>query len=568
MKNKINLIVVFVVVSLIISFSLRSVLISNEMPLPDYLELKKHDNTYLRIPVKYVEKLRSVYGNSELPDWSQMSPEKDGYEGTSTLELYEMIISMNPVPEPKPLIVAVMDSGFEIDHPDLKDNVWNNDAEINGSPGIDDDDNGYVDDFYGWNFLGKATDLNLEVTREYARLKKEGVSSSEEYYKKVSTEYETKKKEDSEIYGYIKDLISEYEEAMVVLKTKNVTTDPKKLQEISETLPEKEKDAAQKILGVYLMTGLDYAELKEAEKDYEVKAKILYDLTFDPSSVIGDNGSILNEKNYGDNDVTVKRSSHGTHVAGIIGASKKGIGQAPFVKMMFIRVVPAEGDERDKDIANGIKYAVDNGAAIINLSAGKYFARNADYVKEAIRYAEEKGVLFVAAAGNEGTNIETRVNYPPKFYRENGEIKYFSNLLCVGANSWMKTWNSDKDPLNQNRKYDLCAPFSNYSDKVVDLFAPGVEVNSTVPGKTYKRLGGTSMAAPNAAGVAAILKGYFPELNASDLKNILMESSRKYGNLEVKQKEFKDKVLFSKLSRSGGVVDAKKAFELAKSRSN
>lgn len=255
-------------------------------------------------------------------------------------------------------------------------------------------------------------------------------------------------------------------------------------------------------------------------------------------------------------------SSHGTHVAGIIGSTKSGVGQAPFVKLMYLRVVPADGDERDKDIANGIRYAADNGASIINLSAGKYYPNNANYVKEAIQYAETKGVLFVVAAGNEGTNIESTLNYPMKFYKENNEMKYFSNLVCVGANTWMKQWNTEKDPLNLTRKYDLAAVFSNYSDKVVDLFAPGVEINSTVAGKTYKRMSGTSMSAPETSGVAAILKGYFPNLTPAQIKDILMKSSRKYAGLEVKSKELK-KVEFSKLSKSGGVLDAYNAFKMA-----
>lgn len=529
----------------------------------DYVNFVKYDKTTVRIPVKVIESIRSHFISAELPDWSQLSPEKDGYEGTRTLELYDYIKS-NGISEPKEIIVAVMDSGFEIEHPDLKANVWNNEAEINGQPGVDDDNNGYVDDFHGWNFLGKAVALNLEVTREFARLKKEGVSESDSYFKKVKDEYEEKKADDVSTYDYIKLLSGNMKKSVEVLKANNVTTDPKKLMEIKETLTGESKDAAESILGTYMLMGISPDDIFSYEKEYESKVNLSYDLNFDPSSVIGDNASVLDEKNYGDNDPSVKVSSHGTHVAGIIGATKKGIGQAPFVKLMFIRVVPADGDERDKDVANGIRYAVDNGASIINLSAGKYFApgNNPQYVKEAIKYAESKGVLFVVAAGNEGTNIETRLNYPPKFYRENGDMKYFDNLLCVGASTWMKKWSSEKDPGNKARKFDLAASFSNYSDKVVDLFAPGVEVNSTVPGGKYQKLGGTSMAAPNAAGVAAIIKGYFPELNAAQLKTILMESSRKYNGLVVKNDEL-GKVEFDKLSKTAGVIDAYNAFMMA-----
>ncbi len=528
----------------------------------NYVNLVTVDKTTVKIPVSLVNKIKSRFASADLPDWSQLSPEKDGYEGTRTLELYDYIKSKG-IADPKPIIVAVMDSGFELDHPDLKANVWNNEAEINGIAGVDDDGNGYVDDFHGWNFLGNAVALNLEVTREYARLKKEGVSETDSYFKKVKKEYDSKKEDDVSTNDYIKTLAKTTKDAVDVLKANNVTTDPKKLQEISSTLTGKSKDAAESILGSYMLMGITPDDIFEYEKEYESKVNMSYDLNFDPSTVIGDNSKVLDEKNYGNNDPSVKVSSHGTHVAGTIGATKKGIGQAPFVKLMFIRVVPADGDERDKDIANGIRYAVDNGASIINLSAGKYFASNEQYVIDAIKYAESKGVLFVAAAGNEGTNIETTVNYPRKFYTENGNIKYFSNLLCVGASTWMKQWSTEKDPSNLTRKFDLAASFSNFSDKVVDLYSPGVEVNSTVPGGKYQRMGGTSMASPNAAGVAAIIKGYFPNLNAAQLKEILMKSSRKYVGLTVKTKEL-GKVDFSKLSKTSGVVDAYNAFMMAK----
>ncbi len=518
------------------------------------------DGKEVAIPMRVFDKIRNDIGGTDFQEWALTSPDKDGYEGTRTNELYEYIKTLGI--EPKPIIVAVMDSGFEMDHPDLKDNIWNNEKEINGVAGVDDDGNGYVDDFHGWNFLGKATNLNLEVTREYARLKKEGVSDSDPYYKKVKSEYDNKKKDDNEDYDYIKMLAKDMKDAVAVLKMNNVTTDPKKLQEISGTLTGKVQDAAQKILGTWMLTGAGPDELIEYENMYKTKTEVLYDLNLDPSTIIGDNPKVLDEKNYGDNDPSVKVSSHGTHVAGIIGSTKKGIGQAPFVKLMYIRVVPADGDERDKDIANGIRYAVDNGASIINLSAGKYYAGNADYVRKAIEYAESKGVLFVVAAGNEGTDIEKTINYPVKFYKENGDTKYFSNLVCVGASTWMKKYSAEKDPMNRSRKYDLAAPFSNFSQNVVDVFAPGMEIYSTVPEKTYKMMSGTSMASPETAGVAAILKGYFPNLTASQIKDILMKSSRKYDGLDVKTKELGN-VKFSTLSKSGGVVEAYNAFKMA-----
>jgi subtilisin family serine protease len=496
-----------------------------------------------------------------------MNPEKDGYEGTSTLELYDYIKTLIPESKPKTLIVAVMDTGFDIDHPDLKDNIWVNEAESNGKEGVDDDGNGFVDDVHGWNFLGDATNLSLEVTRELKRLKKEKVSESDNYYKKVITEYNDKIDETKSILKFSKETLKQITDAEKILQKKNYPTDPDKLKDISPTLKDEYKDAANTIMMLKLLYGTDKNELLGIKKDYEVKMNVLFDTT-SPSTLIGDNPNELDEKNYGNNNIHPKGELHGTHVTGIIAANKKGIGQAPFVKIMCLRVVPDEGDERDKDVANGIRYATDNGASIINLSAGKYFSPNSNYVTEAIKYAESKGVLFVVASGNEGTDIGIRNNYPPKFYMENGQVKYFTNMLVVGASTWMQKWNQEKDPDNLTNNYDLSASFSNYSEKFVDLFAPGVEINSTIPGGGYKTESGTSMAAPEATGVAAIIKGFFPDLKAADLKIVLMNSVRKYDGLKVKVQDGETKILFSSLSRSGGVIDVLRAYKYALENKN
>jgi cell wall-associated protease len=516
-----------------------------------YLEYKNIISTYVH--------------TSGLPDWAQMNPDKDGYEGTSTLALYDYLKTINPEPQPKTLIVAVIDTGFDTDHPELKNKIWNNEKEINGTPGVDDDGNGYIDDFHGWNFLGNAVALSLEVTRELKRLKKENTPSTDSYYIKVKEEYDKKKKETNDIYSFAKETAAEYLKAEKKLQEKDYPTDPDKLKEISGTLKGEYKDAANTILMVKMLYGMTRDELFEIEKDYASQTKCLFDTT-STGVYIGDNPEILNEKGYGNNDVFTKGASHSTHVSGIIAADKKGIGQAPFVKIMCLRVVPDDGDERDKDVANGIRYAVDNGASIINMSAGKYFSKDYEYVTEAIKYAEEKGVLLVVSAGNEGADANVKRNFPPKFYFENGEMKYFSNMIVVGANTWMKKWSEEKDPDNLADGFDLAAPFSNYSDKVVDLFAPGMEINSSVPGGKYKTESGTSMSAPVVSGVAAIIKGYFPDASASDIKKILTGSTRKYDGLKVKMRESSTRMEFSALSKTGGVIDAMNAYMLAKEK--
>jgi len=515
--------------------------------------------------LKHKSIISTYVHSAELPDWAQMNPEKDGYEGASTLALYDLLNTLNPQPQPKPLIVAVMDTGIDTDHPEFKDRIKKKKKEVNGQPGVDDDGNGYVDDFHGWNFLGKAVNLNLEVTRELKRLKSENVSTTDPYYRKVKEEFDNKKSETSDIYNFAKETAERYAKAEKTLQENNYPVEYEKLKEISGTLKGEYKEAANVIMMLKTLYGLEKDELFEIEKDYSIKVKCLFD-TVNTSVYVGDNPGLLAEKNYGDNEVFTKGASHGTHVTGIISASKKGIGQAPFVLIMPLRVVPDEGDERDKDIANGIRYAVDNGASIINMSAGKYFSKDYEYVTEAIKYAEEKGVLFVVSAGNEGADTKIKRNFPPKFYMENGEMKYFSNMIVVGANTWMKKWSEEKDPDNLTGGFDLAAPFSNYSDKVVDLFAPGMEINSTVPGGKYQRLSGTSMAAPVVSGIAAVIKGYFPDAKATEIKTILTSSSRKYDGLKVKMREGNARLLFSTLSKSGGVVDVLNAFNLAKEK--
>lgn len=523
------------------------------------------DAISLKTFLQYKDVILKYIQTYDLPDWAQLDPEKDGYEGTRTETLYQYIQTMDVDQEPESVIVAVMDTGIDINHPALKNNIWNNTAEVNGIEGIDDDGNGYIDDYYGWNFLGDNRNLSLEVTRELVRLKRANVSTSDNYYRRVKKKYREEKAEEEDYYDMIKSTIKEVKEAEKILKKRNYTTDPEKLMEIKSRLEGDYLDAADFIIGIYIWFGLTPDELYEEERLSKIKLQALFDTT-DTHILIGDNPNVLLEKDYGNNDITTTYELHGTHVSGIIAANKKGIGQAPFAKIMCLRTVPDEGDERDKDIGNAIRYAVDNDANIINMSAGKYFARNPEFVIEAIQYAEENGVLFVVSAGNEGVNISKMESYPPKYYKENGEMKYFSNMIVVGANSWMKKWSKKMDPDDLNLGFDLAAPFSNYSDKVVDLFAPGVEINSTVPSGGYERTSGTSMSSPEAAGIAAIIKAYFPHLNAQQLKIILTSSVRKYEGLKVLIRGRNTKVLFSSLSKSGGVIDAMNAFQLADSK--
>jgi subtilisin family serine protease len=276
-------------------------------------------------------------------------------------------------------------------------------------------------------------------------------------------------------------------------------------------------------------------------------------------NILGDDPNIMDDRPYGDSKTghSIKDESHGTHVSGIIAASrdnKIGInGVANNVKIMAVRAVP-DGDEYDKDVALGLRYAVDNGAKIINTSFGKGFSPKKEWVFEAIQYAASKDVLIVNAAGNDGNNIDFEKVFPIDTRDLKTEIS--DNFLTVGA-------------MSANYDENLPASFSNYGKINVDVFAPGVQIYSTTPENEYAKFSGTSMAAPSAAGVAALIRSYYPKLSASQVKHILMNSGTLINFEVIKpgsrswEKPNGEKVPFSDLSVSGRIVNAYNALKMA-----
>lgn len=505
-------------------------------------------------------------------DWFLRDPEQDSLQGVSAERAYETLLKDQPS---RTVIVAVIDSGVDIDHEDLKDVIWKNEDEIPGN-GIDDDKNGYVDDVYGWNFIGgKNGNVDAdtyELTREYIRLKAkyENVDESKiskkqktefESYQKIKDNYEKLKAKNEQQYKLYSNIYTNIVQSVDTLKAllgvDTITVEALKKFETNEPSLLFAKGF---LLNMFKNMGdegsLDeyIAELKEGVDYYEVIVKYGYNESYNSRLIVGDDINNLNEKSYGNNDVKGPDPTHGTHVSGIIAADRKnnlGIkGIADNVKIMVVRAVP-NGDERDKDIANAILYAVDNGAQIINMSFGKSFSPNKETVDKAVRYAEQKGVLLIHAAGNDAEDIDTEKNYPSRIYADGKEAK---NWVEVGASAW----GSDED---------FVGSFSNYGKKSVALFAPGVEIYSTVPGSKYKNESGTSMASPSTAGVAALLMAYFPELKAEQVKDILMKSSRKFDNLMV-QKPGGGRVNFNQLSISGGLVNAYEAVKMAQGIKN
>ncbi|MBN8577870.1 MAG: S8 family serine peptidase [Cytophagales bacterium] len=499
-------------------------------------------------------------------DWFLRDPEQDSVLGVSAERVYQTLLKDQPS---RTVIVAVIDSGVDIEHEDLKSVIWKNEKEIPGN-GIDDDGNGYIDDVYGWNFIGGKNDNvaadTYELTREYIRLKAlYGTMEENKVPKKQKAEYESYKKIKDKFEKLKAKNEQQYKLYATIYKNVKTSIDTLKAMLNVQTLTAEDVQRFQtQEPGLLFAKGFllnmfknmnegerieDYIdELKEGVNYYEVIVKYGYNEEYDSRQIVGDNINNLYEKNYGNNDVIGPDATHGTHVAGIIAADRtnnlgiKGI--ANNVKIMVVRAVP-NGDERDKDVANAIIYAVDNGAHIINMSFGKPYSPQKQAVDKAVRYAEQKGVLLVHAAGNDAKDADVEKSFPTRFYADGKEAK---NWIEVGASGWGGE--------------DVVGSFSNYGKKTVAFFAPGVDVYSTVPGNQYKDESGTSMASPSTAGVAAILMSYFPELTAAEVKNVLMQSARRFGNLQV-QKPGGGKTKFENLSSTGGMVNAYEAVKLA-----
>ena len=511
--------------------------------------------------------------NNDLKTWYHKDFSTTNVYGVNTNNAYKFLESKGL--KPRTVVVGVLDSGVEVDHPGLINNMWKNPNEIPNN-GIDDDKNGYVDDIYGWNFIGgKTADVdadNLEVTRVVKKYQPifEGSDSAknranqakmpEEYamYQKSKKLFDEKGSEAKQYYQYFSGFNNAIPSIVKTLNGKTLTKanlaaikpasqeDSRNLQILNSLVQEAENVGK---------TPKEVEELlkKEVEgalKHYESQATKHYNLDFDPrAEIVGDNYDNYNEKHYGNNHYEGPDASHGTHVSGIIAGLPHGneaqYGVAHKVaKIMTVRAVP-DGDERDKDVANAIRYAVDNGAKILNMSFGKAVSPGKKYVWDAMKYAEKKGVLLVKAAGNDNQNIGENEYFPTNFMKQSDEKPFVSNMIVVGAST--------------NNNQNLRARFSNYNGKMVDVFAPGQEIYSTVPDAKYEYLQGTSMASPVVAGAAAVLWAYMPSLTPQQIKEALVKTVNK----STVNANVDSSANFDQISVAGGVIDLYKAAQYA-----
>jgi cell wall-associated protease len=518
----------------------------------------------------------SVFGQMQESDvlpknWQLLDLEEDGIRGVSAEKAYRLLLKdKKPA---KQVIVAIIDAGVDYEHADLKNVVWENKKEIPGN-NIDDDKNGYPDDSRGWNFVGNTEAGTVEAVREYIRLRKdfEGKDSiviakkaGYAYWKKVLAEKDKFEAENHANLDFLKNTLTEYTALFDFYKQKTgkdtidyqtllafpVPADADTLLQMSyqyrlDALSQpafagttlNERRATFEKLAVMIGETIATADTMIARDDvtyFSAKAKI--------TAPEVDSGKL-----YG-NNVTMPLGDHGTACAGIVAAQRnngEGLdGVADFVKILPVRVfIYAQEDEIDKDVAYGIRYAVDNGAQVINMSFGKYFSPQKSQVDKAIAYAETKGVLIISSAGNEANNVDSLPMYPTAKYL-NG--KNATNLIKVGATSAENT---------------LVADYSNYGKKTVDLFAPGSDIFTTAIGNKYMTESGTSFSAPVVAGVAALLWSYYPTLTYKQVKSCIENSATPIETMVMKPGT-NEMVPFSSLSRTGGVVNAFQALQLA-----
>lgn len=501
-----------------------------------------------------------------LNHWMHLTGDDGAYVGVGTRRAYTALLK-DRTPK-QTVIVAVIDSGVDIHHEDI--NVWTNTDEVAGN-GVDDDKNGYVDDTHGWNFIGGASGENVyydtfEVTREYARLKGQYESVNPEtldeagraelaYFEEIRVAFNDEVRQMTEIYNNINAAAGMLDAANGIMGDflGNADFTIEEVKKVSSAREDVKQ--AKSILEYFDQIDLSQSQLLDEKATFEGYLQKGLNPDFDPRSIVGDTYNDSEEQYYGNNDVIGPDAFHGTHVAGIIGAKRGNMlgidGVADAVEIMAVRAVP-KGDERDKDIANAIRYAVDNGAHVINMSFGKGFSPQKEVVDAAIAYAAANDVLMIHAAGNDGESNDSTMNFPtPILLEEAGEVDPW---IEVGASSW-------------EGPQKLAASFSNFGKQNVDVFAPGVDIYSTTPGNKYKHSDGTSMASPVVAGLAALIMAYYPDFSANEVKEILLSSAASYADQMVTQPGTEStQIAFGVLSRSGGIVNAYEALRLAEER--
>jgi len=487
------------------------------------------------------QEIKSSLSKIDKKNWHNLDIEKDSVPGTSVERAYNELLNEL---KGKKVIVAVIDTGLDIDHKSLSENIWiNKDEKLNGK---DDDNNGYIDDIHGWNYLGSS----YNETRDMTRILRDNKINNRKY-NLVEEEIQKEIKNSNEqldILNYYIQILDESKE----LLSDYLDNDNFSIQDVNkiETVDPK-LNRAKNIYRDFDFYGYTKEYLNEGIDQYNDFINYHFNVEFNGRTT-NDDIYDINDRNYGDNNIsnTKESESHSTHVSGIISGNRKiedgNKGINNLAEIMVLRAVP-NGDEYDKDVALAIRYAVDNGAKIINGSFGKYFSSNPEWVIDAIRYASDNDVLFIAGAGNESKDLDSlsNDNYPNDQYFNKAEFS--DTFIKVGASSI-------------NLDENFTAYFSNYGKINVDIFAPGVDIYSSMPNNKYKFQDGTSMASPVVAGIASLIMSYFPRLSAKKVKEIILESGI---DIDLEIGNLGDKKNFNEYSKSGKLINAYNALILA-----
>ncbi|HSJ26140.1 MAG TPA: S8 family serine peptidase [Longimicrobiales bacterium] len=499
---------------------------------------------------------------SVVPDrWWLLDPAQDGVYGAAVDRAYrELLADRTPA---RTVVVAIIDSGVDIEHEDLQGSLWRNPRETRNNR--DDDGDGLVDDIAGWNYIGgpdgsHVDDDTYEITRLFAACQRlfgnmPGTSRPAEPVTQaecpaIEEGYADKVRETENMLVQIRQL---HETATIIvgILQAELRTDSLTVEAVRGITPV--RNDVRQARDIWLQLAEANITPKMISNELERLEKLMefgLNPEFDPRHIVGDDYADPAERVYGNSDVVGPDASHGTGVAGIVAAGRGNDlgtdGIATNVQIMALRAVP-NGDERDKDIANAIRYAVDHGAHIINMSFGKAWSPFKEVVDEAVRYAEERGVLLVHAAGNDGKDLATENNFPNRYLTGGDTARLW---LEVGASDWRGAEN-------------LAAEFSNYGIGQVDIFAPGSQILSTAPGNTYEAASGTSFAAPVVSGVAALLMAYYPDLSAADVRRIILDSATPLRERMVVRPGAGELVRFGDLSVTGAIVNAYNAVLMA-----
>jgi len=496
-------------------------------------------------------------------DWFHLDREQRRIPGLATRTAYESILAGRSPRDT--VVVAIIDSGIDLDHEDLRASTWTNRDEIPNND-EDDDGNGYVDDRRGWNFIGGPDGKNVEqdtyeLTRLYVQYRERFAdvdsaavadSNRDAYqrYRSLRTKFREKREQAQKELKNVQQARDAVQFAEKVISSHLGTDTLSRTMVDTLSADDPQIQKARDILLYFYRQDLSPENVYEYYDSLKRRVEYNYNPDFNPRPIVADDYSDKDERYYGNSDAEGPDPFHGTHVGGVVAAVRdNGIGidgVANGVRIMSVRAVP-NGDERDKDVANAIRYAVENGADVINMSFGKGYSPHKEVVDAAVRHADSTGVLMIHAAGNDGANVDTTDNFPTRQYLDGGHAERW---IEVGASTWQPP-------------PDLAAPFSNYGEQTVDVFAPGRAIYSTVPDDQYEESAGTSMAAPMVSGVAGLIMAYYPDLTALQVREILLDTATSFADTEVTRPGGSETVSFGTLSRTGGIVNAHEALKRA-----